>query len=209
MNKFIFSLLLLLPAFANAQPPGFRAVDDIGGFKKRFAEEGKKINSIRSSFVQEKSLSLLEEKITSEGNFYYRRERKVRIEYQKPFRYLLVMNGDQILIRDEKKESRVSTHSNKLFQQINRIVVDCVNGSILDNKEFSPRIFQNDKTYLLEMSPTAKAMKEFFQTIAVEVDKKDWSVMSIQLREPGGDKTTIRFLEKVINDGIDDALFTR
>jgi outer membrane lipoprotein-sorting protein len=192
---------------AHAQPPGFKPVDNLTEFKIKFSDEGKKITAIRSNFIQEKNLSLLEEKIVSEGKFWYKKENKVRLEYQKPFRYLMMMNGDQMVIRDDQKESRISTHSNKLLQQINRIMVDCVNGSILENKDFTSRVFQNDKAYLLVMSPTSRSMKEFFQTIQVLVDKKDWTVTGITLTEPGGDNTVIRFSDKALNEKLDDSLF--
>lgn len=200
-------VVLLVTETMMAQPKGFGNVDHLPEFKKRFAEEGKKILSIQSLFIQEKNLSVLAEKIVSEGKFNYKREKKIRIEYQKPFRYLLIINGEQVLIRDDQKESRISAHSNKLFQQINRIIVDCVNGSILDNRDFSPHIYQNEKSYLMEMTPSSKTLKGFFQTISVLVDKKDWSVASITLLEPGGDSTVIRFIEKMINGKVDDALF--
>ncbi|HEV8506573.1 MAG TPA: outer membrane lipoprotein carrier protein LolA, partial [Chitinophagaceae bacterium] len=204
-RKTLRSFLMLLLALVSveeavAQHSGFTELTNLVEFKKKFAEEGKKILSIRSSFRQEKTLSMLEEKIISEGKFNYKREKKVRLEYQKPFRYLLIINGDQLLIRDDQKESRISASSSKLFQQINRIIVDCVNGAILDNKDFSPRVFQNEKMYLLEMSPTSKAIKDFFQKISVLVDKKDWTVVNITLLEPGSDNTIILFTDKVIND---------
>jgi outer membrane lipoprotein-sorting protein len=211
MAHYYLILLFILFSAPNAfaQHTGFTPINNRAEFKKKFSEEGKKVQSIRSSFVQEKNLSLLEEKIVSEGKFWFKRERKVRIEYQKPFRYLMIIKDDQILIRDEQKESRISAHSNKLFQQINRIIVDCVNGAILDNKDFTSRIFENEKTYLLEMTPASKSIKEFFQKIIVLVDKKDGSVVSIKLEEPGGDDTLIRFFDKALNEKIHETLFVR
>ncbi len=152
---------------------------------------------------------MLSEKIVSKGKFWFKREQKVRIEYEKPFRYLLLINGDQILIRDDQKETKMSAHSNKLFQQINKVIVDCLSGAILENKDFAPRVFLNEKMYLLEMSPVSKGIKEFFQTIIVLVNKDDWSVTSIQMNEAGGDNTIIRFSDKALNQKLDDTLFTR
>lgn len=213
MSKSIIGYLVLLLVCMNqdalAQHAGFGEVKDKEAFKKNFAIGAKNISSIKSSFAQEKNLSMLSEKIVSQGKFWFKREQKVRIEYEKPFRYLLLINGDQILIRDDQKESKMSAHSNKLFQQINRIIVDCLSGSILENKDFAPKVFQSDKMYLLEMSPVAKGIKEFFQTIIVLVNKEDWSVTSIQMNEPGGDNTIIRFSDKALNQKLDDTLFTR
>jgi len=209
LNALLFLTVISISPLPSLAQHGFTAVSDLAEFKKKFADEGKKVHFIQSSFKQEKNLSALQEKIVSNGKFWFAREKKVRIEYLKPFHYLLIINGEQMVIRDDQKENRVSTHSNKLFQQINRILVDCVNGAILENKDFSPRVFQNEKMYLLEMSPTSKTLKDFFETISVELDKKDWSVTSITLREPGGDNTVIHFFDKVINEELNDALFVR
>jgi outer membrane lipoprotein-sorting protein len=206
---FIWLVVLMEANSLVAQPAGFNPIENMGEFKKKFSEEGKKLLSIRSNFIQEKTISVMDEKIISEGVFFYKQERKVRIEYQKPFRYLMIMNGDQIFIRDEKKESHVSTHSSKLFQKLNQIIVDCINGSILENKDFTSRVFQNDNMYWLEMVPVSKAFKNFFQSVQVLVDKKDWSAVSISLEEPGGDNTVLRFSDKVLNEKVDDAKFVR
>jgi outer membrane lipoprotein-sorting protein len=193
---------------AAAQYPGFTVIDRVTEFKNKFSTEAKTVQSIKSDFIQEKDLSVLEETILSEGHFWFKRENKVRIEYVKPFRYLLLMNGDQILVRDENKENRMNTKSNKLFQQVNRIIVDCVQGTILENKGFSNRLFQNETMELLEMTPLSQALKDFFETIVVLVEKKDYSVSSIDLREPGGDHTILRFTRKELNTKLNDEIFT-
>jgi len=200
-------LFLFFPFCAFAQYKGYTSVTDIAQFKNTFAAESKKTQSIKSNFVQEKNLSVLSEKIISEGKFAFKRPNKVRIEYQKPFQYLLIMNGDQLLVRDHDKENKVNVKSNKLFQQVNRIMVDCVQGTIMDNKDFSVKVFQNEKSYLLEMTPSSKTLKDFFQTILVYADKKDYSVSSIDMREPSGDNTLIQFTQKELNVSVSDDLF--
>jgi outer membrane lipoprotein-sorting protein len=191
----------------SAQPKGYIPVDNPLEFRSHFADEGRKITSVQSNFTQEKNLSLLEEKITSEGKFWYKKDNKVRLEYQTPFKYLMILNGDQMIVRDEQKESRISTHSNKLFHQINRIMMGCVNGSILDSPDFTSQIYQNDNTCLLSLTPNSKTLKEFFQSIQVFVVKKDWAVIGITMIEPGGDNTVIKFTERVLNENLNDSLF--
>lgn len=192
---------------AHAQYSGYKPVEDLEAFKQKFTAESAKISSLTSNFTQEKTLTALTEKITSEGKFWFRRSNKVRIEYVKPFTYLMVMNGDKVLLRDGQKENHVNTKSNKLFQQVNRIMVDCMEGTMLNSKDFSFRVFENDKSYLLELTPNAKTLKSFFSTIVLTVEKKDYSVRSIDMNEPGGDKTTLIFTEKKLNTPIEDAVF--
>ena len=119
----------------------------------------------------------------------------------------MVMNGDKMLVRDNEKENKINVKSNKLFQQVNRIMIDCVQGTILDSKDFTTKVFENDKTYLLEMTPTSKSLREFFETIVLTVEKSDYSVKSIEMNEPAGDKTTISFKNKKINETVPDAVF--
>jgi outer membrane lipoprotein-sorting protein len=117
------------------------------------------------------------------------------------------MNGDKMMVKDEQKQTQVNVKSNKLFQQINRIMIDCIQGSILDSKDFTTRVFENDRTYLMEMRPTSKALKDFFQTILLVVEKMDYSVHSIEMNEPTGDNTIITFTNKKLNEQLPDSVF--
>jgi outer membrane lipoprotein-sorting protein len=191
----------------HAQYAGFKPVTDRVAFKQRFTTESSKIQSVSSNFTQEKILSALTEKITSEGKFWFKRSNKVRIEYLKPFSYLMIMNGDKVLLRDGSKESHVNTRSSKLFQQINRIMVDCLEGTIMNSKDFTIEVLENDKYYLLELTPNAKALRSFFSNVVLIVEKKDYSVSSMDMNEPGGDKTTLTFTDKKLNASIADETF--
>lgn len=204
-----FTVLMLfgVTSVAFAQPTGYKPVADLPAFKREFSAQSSKVNSISSAFTQEKILSALTEKITSTGTFKFKRTNKVRMEYVKPFSYLMVMNGEKILVKDEQKENRINVRSNKLFQQINRIVVDCIQGTILDSKDFTGKAFENDKNYRLELTPVSKGLKDFFQTIVLIVEKKDYSVQSITMNEPSGDQTIITFTDKKLNGEIQDSAF--
>lgn len=202
-----FSALISVPSRAQAQYPGHKPVADLLGFKKKFASESAKVMSISSDFTQDKTLLALTEKITSSGKFWFKRNNKVRIEYVKPFSYLLIMNGDKMLVKDNEKENTINVKSNKLFQQVNRIMIDCVQGTILDSKDFHTKVFEDDKVYLLEMTPSSKALREFFQTILLTVEKNDYSVKSIEMNEPAGDKTIISFKNKKLNEQVAETVF--
>ena len=145
--------------------------------------------------------------MVSEGKFWFKRENKIRIEYQQPFQYLLILNNNEVIIKDHDKQNRMNTRSNKLFQQINRIILDCVQGSILDNPDFTVAAFENAKMYRLELKPVTKSLQDFFATIIVLVDKKDFTANTLTLQEAGGDYTTIHFSNKVLNATIADSVF--
>ena len=208
MRKLIMILMVLALGFSlKAQYAGYSPVADLTKFKTAFAAATQKTSSIKADFVQDKNLSMLSEKITSKGNFWFKKDSKVRMEYNTPFKYLMVLNQDKVYVKDGQKESRVSTKSNKMFQQINKIMIDCMQGTTLDNTDFKTRVFENKSNALVELTPIAKGMKELFKSINVVVDKKDFSVMSIQMLELSGDNTTMRFTNKELNASIPDNLF--
>lgn len=200
-------LVFILALTAAGQPAGFRAVKDLGDFKAKFAAGSGKILSISSDFKQEKELTALTEKITSTGKFWFKRSDLVRIDYERPFVYRMVMNGDRILLKDEQKENRINVKSNKLFQQVNRIMLDCIQGTILNSRDFSTSVLENDKMYLLEMVPAGKNLKDLFSVIRLYVDKSDYSAALIEMNEPGGDRTLLSFSNKRINQNINDEVF--
>jgi outer membrane lipoprotein-sorting protein len=209
MNRLLSALILMIIfCEAKAQHAGYTVVKDTSLFKRQFVAASQKINTIRSDFVQEKNLSMLSEKIISKGKFWFKKDNKVRMEYNQPFQYLMILNNNNIYIKDGQKENKISTKSNKLFQQVNNIIVDCVKGTAFSNNDFRVNVFENKSNYLIELSPVAKNLKDIFKNINVIVDKKDYSAHSIEMNELSGDYTAINFINKEINTSLPDALFT-
>ncbi len=208
MHKLVLICCFILAGVAvQAQYPGYTAVADLAKFKSVFAAATQKTNSVKADFTQEKNLSMLSEKINSKGSFWFKKDSRVRMEYNQPFKYLMILNKDKVYVKDGQKETKVSTRSNKMFQQINKIMIDCMQGTMLSNTDFKTRIFENRNHALVELMPISKGLKEMFRSINVIVDKKDFSVLSIEMKEISGDNTIMRFTNKELNASIPDNLF--
>ncbi|MFY0253890.1 outer membrane lipoprotein carrier protein LolA [Chitinophaga sp. 30R24] len=208
MCKWIFVLICSIVSLQTNAQTNFKPVTDLAPLRQQFAKAAQNTQSIQCDFVQEKNLSMLSDKIVSKGKFWFKKDSKVRMEYQQPSYYLLVINGKDIRIKDAQKENKVSGKSNKLFEQINKITVDCVRGTVLDNTDFTTKATENAQYYRLEMEPVNKVMKEYFKTIVLLVDKQDYSVAKIIMAELSGDDTTISFLHKQLNSNIPDEVFS-
>lgn len=208
MRKSILVIVLFSFGLSvRAQYASYKTVADLSKFKEQFSAVAQKTATIKSDFVQEKNLSMLSEKIVSKGKFWFKKDNMVRMEYNQPFQYLMIINKNNVYVKDGQKENKISTKSNKLFQQINTITVDCVQGTALNNPDFKIRVFENSLSYLIELSPVAKNLQEFFKNINVVVEKKDYSVARIEMHELSGDNTIINFTNKELNVNIPDALF--
>ena len=199
--------ILICCLSSSGQYVGYTLLSDPASFKEQFSASTRRINSIQCDFEQEKNLGMLSEKISSSGKFFYRRENQVRMEYLQPFQYLMIINNSRVLIRDGQKENTLNTKSNKVFQQVNNLMLDCVKGTALLSPEFSVRIFSSKKNFLIELMPLSKNLKDFFSTITLLVERKDYSVTKIQMNEPSGDNTVIQFNNKELNANVPEALF--
>lgn len=204
INFLVSFLLLNLVSFAQA---GFTAIKDEAKVKAQFAEVPTKVKTIQADFVQEKNLSALTEKLISKGIFYFEKDNKVRLDYNTPFKYLMVMNNGKMLIKENGKTTKMDLRSNKVFEQVNRIMTDCVSGNALNNPSFSTKVLENGTLYKLEMTPTAKGLKDYFAMINIFIDKKDFTATRLELNEKTGDKTTIVFSNKSLNKTMDTGLF--
>jgi outer membrane lipoprotein-sorting protein len=204
------NLLIILFSIVSlaSQAQSFTPVKDESAIRKKFTEVSQGTTSIKSDFIQEKNLSMLAEKVTSKGVFYFKQNNMVRLEYLQPFKYLLVMNNGKATIKDDAKTTQMDMHKTKIFQQVNNIIVDCVHGSALSNPNFQVKISENTKQLKLDMTPVGKGLKEFFSNIVIFIDKTDYSMIKMQMNELSGDNTIITFTNKQINGNIPDALFT-
>jgi outer membrane lipoprotein-sorting protein len=176
-------------------------------FKKSFAQATATTLSIQSDFSQEKSLTMLSDKINSTGKFWYKKEDKLRMEYLQPYAYLMILNAGKIFVKEGQKENKVSASSNSVFRQVNRILIDCVSGGVLDNPDFRPLLWESPGFILVELKPLVKNLKELYKNINIVIDKKDYSATAIEMDEVSGNKTIIRFKNKELNAHIPDTVF--
>ncbi len=207
-KSFILALLLPLgftPLMAQPKPLSQTDAQEV---KKRISEAAKTSLSIEAQFTQTKELSVIREKIISKGNFYFKKQKLLRWEYTYPFPYLIIFNNDKIYIKDEDKENHVSLQSNKVFREVNNILIGAVEGTLLsDSKNFSCNIFDLHDQFQASMIPLNPRIRETLSEIVLFFNKSDYTVDKLIMREVSGDYTNIEFSGKKINQNIPDAKF--
>ncbi len=206
--KLLFLLIsLLLSNLIHSQPEGYTPVSDPGFVTRKINEVSASTNSINSTFVQEKNISFIEEKIISRGILIYEKPDKLRLEYTDPFSYILIMNGGRMITDNGNKKSEYDLKSNKMFSEINDLIISSVQGNILNNPDFGSAIFENSEKVFIRLTPLNKELGKYIKTIDLYMDKKDYNVAELQITEQTDDYTLIRFTKKVINENIPPASF--
>ncbi len=200
-------LLVLLACPAAMAQEGYSLMQDNTHFRQKMAESTAGTHSIASDFVQLKQLSFLEEEVSSKGKFYFRKENMLRWEYTEPFSYIIIFSHDSILIRNEDKTNIYDASSGRMFREINNIMLSMVNGTILDDNDFSFAYYESDKAFKLVLTPLDENMKEFLSEIHLFISKENYSVDELMMIERSGDFTNIRFMNKRLNEDIPDHIF--
>lgn len=207
MRSLLLAVLVLNSLGVCGQPKGFQPVKNVQEFQTALAKANASVQTISSDFTQVKNMALLEDKIRSKGKFYFKKEDKVRIEYTSPYSYLLVMNGGQIMVRDEQKTSKVNTRNSKTMQSVNRIMIDCMRGTVLNNPDFKATVYEGQNNYLLSLTPATEAMKKMFKSVDVYLARKNFDVDRLSMIEVGGDFTEMDFSNTQHNTALNDAIF--
>lgn len=208
MNKFLLGIFLLLSFTISAQvPAGYKPVKDTAAFKQQMQAQSKLVNTIESDFTQEKYLSVMSEKIITKGHFLFKKVNMLRWEYTDPLKYLIAINKDKMFIKDNGKVSKYDINSNKMFKSINEMMVNTVQGNLLNNKDYKAKYYENENFYLLELSPLQKGAKDFLKVIQLYIDKKDYAVVKVKMIEPSDDYTMIDFSNRKTNQPIGDEKF--
>ncbi|MDR0413384.1 MAG: outer membrane lipoprotein carrier protein LolA [Dysgonamonadaceae bacterium] len=167
-----------------------------------------KMESLTCDFEQTKELALLDEKMISKGKMYYRQDGCLRWEYLSPYVYTFILNDKKILMQTGKSRNVVDIRSNRLFQEVVKIMMNSINGnSLTDTKSFRPAYYWGEKEWKIVLVPLQKELKKMFASIELTLNVNDYSVDTIRMNEPNGDTTTIRLSGKQFNPKIQDEKF--
>lgn len=164
--------------------------------------------TISCDFTQEKNMSMISEQIVSGGKFYLKKEKMLRWEYLRPYTYVIVMKNDQVSVKDENRINRFSVQSNKVFAEINRVILGSLQGTLFnDDKNFKPSFFENASAYIVRLQTLTPKLKESLAEIVIWFDRGDYSVTKLEMVEAGGDLTRITFTNRKINQPVPDEKF--
>ncbi|MDR2119763.1 MAG: outer membrane lipoprotein carrier protein LolA [Tannerella sp.] len=167
-----------------------------------------KMESLICDFEQTKELSLLSEKMISNGKMYYRKNSRLRWEYLTPYNYAFVVNDKKILLQTESGRNVIDIKSNRFFQEIVKIMINGVNGSgLTDLKNFTGSYYRSDKKWEVVLAPVKKEMKQMFSCIRLTFNVDDFTVDNVEMEERNGDRTNIRLTGKKQNVQIEDRRF--
>jgi len=163
--------------------------------------------TISSDFVQYKHLDFLDNDIKTSGKLAFKAPNLVKWEYLKPFKYSVLFKDEKLFINDEGNKSNVDIGSNKMFKQLNKLIINSVKGDMFDDDEFTIEYFNKGDNSLVYFNPKDKKFAKYIQAFHITFNGKG-DVIEVKMIEPSEDYTKIVFTNKKQNQPLDNAIFT-
>jgi outer membrane lipoprotein-sorting protein len=169
----------------------------------------KTTNSLQCNFIQKKEMSMLAEASVSKGMMYFKAPDAIRWEYTSPQAFAFVMNQGQSVVKNNKGTTAMDAQSSKMIKSMTEMILGMINGKgLMDNKNFSAEYYVNQTQTQIKLIPKNARIKMMFSSINVIVDKKNYLAQQIEMKESGGDVTTITLSNIKRNASISDEKFT-
>lgn len=180
--------------------------EEASSLKKKVQEQAQKTQTMTVDFVQLKHLDFLSNDIETSGNLALKQPDLVKWEYIKPFKYSVLFKNNMLYINDDGKKSDVNMGSNKLFGQLNNLIVNSITGDLFKENEFDISYFKSSEDHEVLFIPKDTKLKKYISEFRLFFNDEAY-VIKVKMTEPSGDYTIITFSNRQINKPIADAVF--
>ena len=168
-----------------------------------------RVNTISSDFIQEKHLSMLNNVLISKGRFYYKRNERLRWALTEPAASGFAVNGKKAKRWDAK------TGNTQTFEVHQVPFIKVFTAQVFAWAKADFQWLQ--KRYRIEvlsvhpvdlkLFPLSSKEKKYVGHLRIAFADDASYVSAVEVHEPDGDFTRIRFLNTRINEPIKDSLF--
>ena len=174
-------------------------IEDI--FRKDLEQSVQKMQSLSGEFTQIKTLSFIDNEITSTGKFNYEGETYLRWEYLEPYRYLMEIKDGLLVTFDGKNRVEMDINSSRTFKTINDVFLKSIKGDILDSEDiFESNIRASNLQYYISLSPKEEGLKKYIKEMNLVFNKESMLVEKVTIKEVSGDQMEIIFANHKVNE---------
>ena len=166
------------------------------------------INNIRCNYIQEKSVSLLENDIKSEGEVIFIVPNNLYWKNNYPESQSFILKNDSVKVINNEGVDIMPIEKHLIFREVLKIINNAVsNKSIIDEKNFVSSYEENENYIIVNMVPKKNKMKNFLGNMRLHFDDISYLIHKIEIIDNNSDITTILLSDICINQEIDKSLF--
>jgi outer membrane lipoprotein-sorting protein len=207
----LIAIILLLSSAAFSQEPPKESVspDKKAAILSRIREASTSIQTLAGEFTQERHLDILNKASVSRGKFYYKGPDSLRWEIYQPVTQGFVLNGDKGRRWQGKSGAPKSFDLKK--EPVIRIISDQVFAwARADFNKLEAGydiVVEGESPIVLKLTPVSNGEKKYLDSIRLIFSSTENYVSAIEIHEPGGDYTLIKFFDMKINNPLQEDLF--
>lgn len=175
----------------------------------KISANGTAITTIESHFVQRKHVKAFKNDVLSSGRFYYQKDDKICMAYERPKGDLLLMNADEFVMIVDGKRSAANAQSNPMLKQMRTLLTACVSGDferLKSGRNAKISVTETEKNYILTTIFEGSA-KKYYANIVLTFDKGNLSLLTLRMNEANGNFTEYTFDRPIFNQKIDAKIF--
>ncbi len=176
---------------------------------QKFNGHAASMKTMQCDFVQTKKMKLMKNELRSQGVMFYARPNKLRWQYDTPYSYVFVLNGDKVTMKSKNNTQQVDVQRNKMFRQISDLILNSVTGGHLQSSsDFDVEIWKTADGYSAQLTPKKKELKKLYKQIGIVLDASCSMMKRITMEEKSGDVTTVILSHVKTNQPISESQFT-
>jgi outer membrane lipoprotein-sorting protein len=168
------------------------------------------MKSLRAEFRQEKHLTMFSDVIKSRGVLAFARPNQLRWEIIKPFRSLLIVNGQKVAKFDSRdgKPRKLKLGAEKVVREITNQVFMWHQGRFRQQSgAYQIEVFGGPVRQVV-LRPKNPKLREAIKAIELRFSKDLTRIMTVTIRESGGDFTRLTFINEQQNKKMPQQYFS-
>lgn len=190
-------LLLLSMAGPQARAPKGDLFTEI--FQRGLVQQ-KSMTSIRGSFTETTTSSLLVKPIVGKGTIVAAPPARVRMTYTEPEPKTIVMDGKTLTViwpkRNEREQIDIRGTQKRIDQYFTNASIDDLKKSFDIRAEPDGAMRRTDR---VDMIPTRKQIKQGLEKLELWIDRESALLVQMRMTFPGGDTKTIALEDLAVN----------
>jgi outer membrane lipoprotein carrier protein len=163
-------------------------------FLARLSKTLGQVKSVRADFTQTKQLAVFKRPVTAQGVLIFERPDRLRWEIRKPFRSILIVNGDKVAkfewVDGQWRALKLGRAADAILIAIGRLR-RWLTGKF-DEKAYEISVEKKPKTRLI-LKPRDEALKKTIASLELFPTKDLKAMRKVIVRERTGDVTEIAF----------------
>lgn len=200
--------IALLLSLVSLQTPSPRPGDLFAEIFQRGVARQKTLKSIRATFTETTTSSLLVKPIVAKGTIIAAPPAKVRMTYMEPEPKTIVMDGRTLTVawpkRGERERIDIRETQKRIDQYFTNASLSELRKSFDIKAEPDASLRRADH---VEMTPKRKQIRQGLEKLELWIDRESVMLVQMRLAFPGGDQKTIVLSDLMVDAPVSDETF--